>query len=65
MFLRVMFEYVYCLFIHLFIHLFIIIIYQILIRSIFMKNLSGYISENDLYIMIYKYDSFKFELYSL
>ena len=34
-------------------------------RNIFIKNLSGYISENVLYIMIYKYDNFEFKLYSL
>ena len=45
--------------------LFILLIYQIFIRNIFIKNLSGYISENVLYIMIYKYDSFEFKLYSL
>ena len=30
-----------------------------------MKNLSDHISENVLYIMIYKYDSFEFKVYSL
>ena len=45
--------------------LFILLIYQIFIRNIFIKNLSGYISENVLYIMIYKYNSFEFMLYSL
>ena len=35
------------------------------IRNIFTKNLSGYISENVLYIMIYRYDSSEFKLYSL
>ena len=45
--------------------LFILLIYQIFIRNIFIKNLSGYISENVLYIMIYKYNSFEFKLYSL
>ena len=60
------------LFIYLFIYLsiyliclFILLIYQIFIRNIFIKNLSGYISENVLYIMIYKYNSFEFQLYSL
>ena len=60
------------LFIYLFIYLsiyliclFILLIYQIFIRNIFIKNLSGYISENVLYIMIYKHDSFEFKLYSL
>ena len=37
------------LLIYLFIHLFILLIYQIFIRNIFIKNLSGYISENVLY----------------
>ena len=45
--------------------LFILLIYQIFMRNIFIKNLSGYISENVLYIMIYKYDSFEFKLNSL
>ena len=56
------------LFIYLFIYLFsllILLIYQIFIRNIVIKNLSGYISENFLYIMIYKCDSFEFTLYSL
>ena len=43
----------------------ILLIYQIFIRNIFIKNLSGYISENVSYIMIYKYNSFEFKLYSL
>ena len=38
--------------------------YQIYIYQI-IKNLSGYISENGLHIMIYKYNSFEFKLYSL
>ena len=41
--------------------LFILLIYQIFIRNIFIKNLSGYISENVLYIMIYKYNNFEFK----
>ena len=45
--------------------LFILPIYQIFIRNIFIKNFSGFISENVLYIKIYKYDSFEFKLYSL
>ena len=56
------------LFIYLFIYLiclFIFFIYQIFIRKIFIKTLSGFNSENVLYIMIYKYDSFEFKLYSL
>ena len=55
-FIRILFIY---LFIHLFIYsicLFILLTYQIFIRNVFMKNLSGYTSENVLYIMIYKYD---------
>ena len=39
--------------------------YQICIRNIFIKYLSGYISENGLYNMIYKYNSFELKLYSL
>ena len=35
--------------------LFILLIYQIFMRIIFIKNWSGYSSENVLYIMIYKY----------
>ena len=34
--------------------LFILLIYQIFMRIIFIKNWSGYSSENVLYIMIYK-----------
>ena len=53
----------------LFIYLFNLLIYftylSDIYRNIFIKNLSGYISENVLYIMIYKYDSFEFKLYSL
>ena len=45
--------------------LFLLLIYQIFIRYKFIKNLSGYISENVLYIMVYKYDSFEFKLYRL
>ena len=52
------------LFIYLFIYLLILLIYQIFIRNIFIKSLSGYMSENVLYIMIYKYNSFEFPLYS-
>ena len=38
----------FCLFIIYLICLFILLIYQIFIRNIFIKNLSGYISENIL-----------------
>ena len=52
-----------------FIYLFNLLIYftylDIFIRNIFIKNLSGYISETVLYIMVYKYDSFEFKLNSL
>ena len=48
------------LFIYL-INLLILLIYQIFIRNIVIKNLSGYISENVLYIMIYKYNNFEFK----
>ena len=44
--------------IYLFICLFIFFIYQIFIINIFIKDLSGYVSDNFLYI-------FKFKLYSL
>ena len=49
--------------IYLFIYLiclFILFIYQIIIRNMFIKNLSGCISKNFLYIMIYKLDIFEF-----
>ena len=45
--------------------LFILLIYQIFIRNIFIKNLSGYISENVLYNIIYEYDSFEPKLHNL
>ena len=51
------------LFIYL-ICLFILFIYQMFTRNKFIKHLSSYISENVLYIMIYKYDIFEFKLYS-
>ena len=55
------------LFIYPFINncLFILLIYQIFIRNIFIKNLSGYISENVLYNIIYEYDSFEPKLHNL
>ena len=40
-------------------------IYQIFIRNIFIKTLSGYISDNFLYIIIYQYNIFEFKLCSL
>ena len=33
------------------------------ITNVFIKNFSGYMSENFLYIMIYKYDFFEFISY--
>ena len=59
-------------FIYSFIYLFNLLIYvtylsdmyQIYIYQI-IKNLSDYISENGLHIMIYKYNSFEFKLHSL
>ena len=45
--------------------LFILLIYQIFIRNIFIKNLSDYISENVLYSIIYEYDSFEPKLCNL
>ena len=72
LYLSEFYSFIIYLFIYLFIYfiiylicLFILLIYQIYIRNIFIKNLSGYISENVLYIMIYKYVSFEFTLYSL
>ena len=64
------YSFIYLFIIYLFIYLFtyylfILLIYQIFIGNIFAKNLSRSISENILYIMIYKYDSFEFKLYSL
>ena len=59
-------------FIYSFIYLFNLLIYVTYLSDIYqkyiyqiIKNLSGYISENDLHIMIYKYNSFEFRLYSL
>ena len=43
--------------------LFILFIYQTCIRNILIKNVSVYISENVLYIMIYKYDIYEFISY--
>ena len=57
-------EFYLCI-IYLFMYLFILLIYQIFIRNILIKNLSGYISKNVLYSKIYKYDSCEFKLYSL
>ena len=54
------FIFIRILFIYL-INLLILLVYQIFIRNIVIKNLSGYISENVLYIMIYKYDNFEFK----
>ena len=54
------FKFIRILFIYL-INLLILLIYQIFIRNIVIKNLSGYISENVLYIMIYKYNNFEFK----
>ena len=54
------FIFIRILFIYL-INLLILLVYQIFIRNIVIKNLSGYISENVLNIMIYKYDNFEFK----
>ena len=54
------FKFIRILFIYL-INSLILLIYQIFIRNIVIKNLSGYISENVLYIMIYKYNNFEFK----
>ena len=54
------FIFIRILFIYL-INLLILLVYQIFIRNIVIKNLSGYISENVLYIMIYKYNNFEFK----
>ena len=47
-------------------NLLVYFVYQIFIRNIFTKNLPGYISDNFLYSMIYKYKHiFEFKLCSL